>query len=82
MQIGIPATGFVLAPETGTADEAVYREWYARRYHTPLDDLDQPWDPSAAATFNDFFGRLVTALANDVQRPAWKAGSAYATPSR
>ena len=82
MQIGVPATGFVLAPEKGTDDEAVYKEWYARRYHTPLDDLDQPWDPSAAATFNDFFGRLVTALANDGRRPAWKAGSVYATPSR
>ena len=82
MQIGVPATGFVLAPEKGTDDEAVYKEWYARRYHTPLDDLDQPWDPSAAATFNDFFGRLVTALANDGRRPAWKPGSVYATPSR
>jgi hypothetical protein len=82
MQIGVPATGFVLAPEKGTADEVAYREWYARRYHTPLDDLDQPWDPSAAALFSDFVGKLVTALANDDRRPQWKPGSAFAKPAR
>jgi len=82
MQIGVPATGFVLAPEKDTPDDAAYKEWYARRYHTPLDDLDQPWVPSAAAAFNDFFGRLVAALANAERRPQWKAGSEYAKPSR
>ena len=51
MQIGVPATGFVLAPQKGTSDEAIDKEWYARRYHTPLDDLEQPWDPSAAPAF-------------------------------
>jgi hypothetical protein len=78
MQIGVPATGFVLTPEKGTADEAIYKEWYARRYHTPLDDLKQPWDPSAAAKFNDFFLRLVEAIANADERPQWKSGSPYA----
>jgi hypothetical protein len=72
----------VLAPEKGGSDEAIYKEWYARRYHTPLDDLDQPWDPSAAAAFHDFFGRVVTALANDDERPRWKPGSEFAKPSR
>jgi hypothetical protein len=82
MQIGVPATGFVLAPEKGGSDEAIYKEWYARRYHTPLDDLDQPWDPTAAAAFHEFFGKVVTALANDDERPRWKPGSEYAKPSR
>jgi hypothetical protein len=78
MQIGVPATGFVLTPEKGTPDEAIYKEWYARRYHTPLDDLAQPWDPAAAAKFNDFFLRFVEALANTEDRPQWKPGSPYA----
>ena len=78
MQIGVPATGFVLTPEKGTPDEAIYKEWYARRYHTPLDDLKQPWDPSAAAKFNDFFLRLLEAIANADERPQWKSGSSYA----
>jgi Zn-dependent M28 family amino/carboxypeptidase len=80
MQIGVPATGFVLAPRKGTSDEAIYKEWYARRYHTPLDDLKQPWDPSAAARFNNFFEKLVAALANAPDRPQWRPGSEYAIP--
>lgn len=78
MQIGVPSAGFIFGYEKGTPDEAAYREWYARRYHTPLDDLDQPWDPDAAAKFNDFFNRLVATLADADRRPEWKAGSAFA----
>jgi hypothetical protein len=78
MQIGVPAVGFVFGYEKGSPDEAVYREWYAKRYHSPLDDLDQPWVPEAAAKFNDFFNQVVAALANADQRPEWKAGSSFA----
>jgi hypothetical protein len=45
MQIGVPAVGFVFGYEKGSPDEAAYREWYAKRYHSPLDDLNQPWVP-------------------------------------
>ncbi len=78
MQIGVPAVGFIFGYEKGSPDEAVYREWYAKRYHSPLDDLNQPWVPQAAAKFNDFFNKLVETLANTDRRPAWKAGSAFA----
>ena len=27
--------------EKGSPDEAVYRHWYAERYHSPKDDIDQ-----------------------------------------
>lgn len=78
MQIGVPAVGFIFGYDKGSPDEAVYREWYAKRYHSPLDDLNQPWVPEAAAKFNDFFNKLVETLANANRRPAWKAGSAFA----
>lgn len=78
MQIGVPSTGFIFGYAPGTPDEAAYREWYARRYHTPLDDLSQPWLPEAAARFNDFFNRLVETLADNTERPHWKPGSTYA----
>jgi hypothetical protein len=78
MQIGVPATGFIFGYVPGTADEAAYREWYAKRYHTPLDDLNQPWVPAAAARFNDFFNRLVETLANARDRPRWRPGSSFA----
>lgn len=82
MQIGVPALGFIFGYEKGSPEEAVYRRWYAQRYHSPADDLNQPWDPAAAAKFNDFFDRLVMKLANDSQRPAWNPNSPLAHPAR
>src|SRR4051794_3481670 len=78
MQIGVPAVGFIFGYEKGTPEEAVYRRWYAERYHSPADDLNQPWVPEAAAKFNDFFGKLVETVANGRAHPQWKAESPYA----
>jgi Zn-dependent M28 family amino/carboxypeptidase len=78
MQIGVPAVGFIFGYENGTPEEAVYRRWYLERYHSPADDLKQPWDPTAAAKFNDFFGKVVENLGDAAERPRWKAGSPYA----
>jgi len=55
-----------------------YRQWYADRYHSPSDDLKQPWDPEAAAKFNEFFRREVELVANADARPKWKPGSKLA----
>jgi Zn-dependent M28 family amino/carboxypeptidase len=76
MQIGVPSVGFIFGYEKGSPEEAIYREWYAKRYHSPLDDLNQPWVPDAAAKFNDFFGRLVEAVANGNDRPQWTKADA------
>ena len=78
LQIGVPSTGFIFGYRPDSPEEAVYRKWYADRYHSPSDDLKQPWDPQAAARFNDFFRRLVEAVANADRRPQWKPGSKLA----
>jgi Zn-dependent M28 family amino/carboxypeptidase len=78
MQIGVPSIGFLFGYEKGSPEEAVFRKWYAERYHTPADDLQQPWVPEAAAKFNAFFERLVETVANTPERPKWSAGSTYA----
>jgi Peptidase family M28 len=78
MQIGVPATGFIFGYEKGSPEEEVYRHWYAERYHSPADDINQPWDPPAAAKFNDFFGRLVETVANAADKPKWREGSTFA----
>ncbi|HTW64597.1 MAG TPA: M28 family peptidase [Bryobacteraceae bacterium] len=78
IRAGIPAAGFVFGYEKGSPEEVLYRRWYADRYHSPSDDLTQPWDPEAAAKFNEFFRRLVENLANADARPQWKAGSKLA----
>ncbi|HUR33519.1 MAG TPA: M28 family peptidase [Vicinamibacterales bacterium] len=77
MEIGVPATGFVFGYQPGSSDEVAYRRWYRDRYHTPLDDLTQPWLPDAAAKFNEFFARMVAAVANADAAPTWKPGSPY-----
>lgn len=78
MQIGVPAIGFIFGYEKGSPDEATYRQWYDLRYHSPADDLKQPWDRTAAAKFNSFFDQLVITLANADDRPRWKPGSKLA----
>jgi len=75
MQMGVPAVGFIFGYEKGSPEEAIYRDWYANRYHKPADDPDQPLDTGAAAKFNDFFGRLVEAIANADERPRWKTST-------
>ena len=82
MQIGVPSIGFIFGYAKGSPEEVIYRRWYAERYHSPADDLNQPWDPIAAAKFNEFFDRLVVKLANDPERPAWRTESPFANLSR
>jgi len=78
MGIGVPAVGFIFGYEKGSPEEVVYRRWYAERYHSPADDLKQPWDPAAAAKFNSFFGKVVEEIAGASQRPKWNPSSPYA----
>ncbi len=77
MQIGVPALNFVFGYQPGTGDEAIYRAWYAERYHSPADDTEQPWLPEAAAKFNAFYEALVKAVANSPQRPHWESHSKF-----
>jgi hypothetical protein len=75
---GIPGVAFIFGYENGSREEAIYRKWYAERYHRPSDDLNQPIDFGAAAKFNTFFSKLVDEVANAQDRPRWRAGSQYA----
>ena len=77
MQIAVPAVGFVFGYAPGSPEETIYRRWYADRYHSPADDIEQPWDPPAAAKFNDFFAKLVEAVSNADDRPKWRPGSPF-----
>ena len=46
-----------------------------------LDDLTQPWDREAATRFNEFFARLVAAIADADDPPRWRPGSPFAASS-
>lgn len=78
---GVPSifffTGMGSAP--GVDGPALFREWLTTRYHTPMDDLQQPRDLDAGVRHATL--TLLTALdiANAEERPAWKAGDFFGT---
>ena len=78
VKAGVPIASFIFGYDPGSAEETVYRDWYARRYHKPQDDLATPINWEAAAKFNRFYERLAVTVANATVRPAWLSGSAYA----
>jgi Zn-dependent M28 family amino/carboxypeptidase len=82
LQIGVPATGFIFGYVRGTEAERRYRLWYRTRYHHPADDVTQPMDFAAAAKFNDFFYRLVEAVADADARPRFAADAPYRARSK
>lgn len=82
VRIGVPVASFIFGYDAGTPEERTYRDWYARRYHKPQDDLSTPIDWTAAVAFNNFYRALVLAVSNEGSRPHWLDESEYrpATP--
>ncbi len=78
LQVGIPATTFVFAYDRDSEAERRYREWYNIRYHRPQDDMGQPIDFVAAATFNRFFYALTAKVADAPQKPVLRQAAAAA----
>ncbi len=78
VRIGVPIASFIFGYDPNTPEERTYRDWYARRYHKPQDDLLTPIDWTAAVTFNNFYRSLTLAIANAPTRPTWLSTSQYA----
>jgi Zn-dependent M28 family amino/carboxypeptidase len=53
------------------------REWVAKRYHAPSDDMSQPMNLDAAVQFMQIEFLLGYVIAQDPQRPAWKPGDFF-----
>ncbi|MBY0376167.1 MAG: M28 family peptidase, partial [Bryobacteraceae bacterium] len=77
IQQGVPAVnlGFGAVPDSPEAK--LRAAWLKERYHAPSDDLAQPVDKEAAVQFNQLLGRLITAIANDPERPRWNETSFF-----
>jgi hypothetical protein len=82
VRIGIPIASFVFGYDKGSPEEVVYRDWYARRYHKPQDDIKTPIDWDAAGKFNRFYTTLTLAIANAPSRPQWLPSSPYSPHQR
>jgi hypothetical protein len=72
----VPALSLKFAAST-PEQAAIEKDWLARHYHAPSDDLSQPIAPAYAAAFNRFVERLVLAVANDSRRPTWRLDSFF-----
>ena len=74
---GIPAIAMKDGYEKGSPEETIFKTWLTERYHSVTDDLQQPVDKTAAATFDVLAARLLERIANENARPAWKADSFF-----
>jgi len=73
---GIPALALDIAPTT-PEEKQIYQDWLTNRYHAPSDDLDQPVDLAAAGKYEDIIRLLMVKVADDAERPQWKADSFF-----
>jgi hypothetical protein len=63
--------------EPGSPEQRTFKDWLTERYHAPSDDVNQPVDLQAAATYEEIIRRLLIAVANDDHRPEWKQDSFF-----
>jgi hypothetical protein len=82
VRIGVPIAAFVFGYDKGSPEEIIYRDWYARRYHKPQDDIKTPIDWDAAGKFNRFYAALTLSVANAPTRPQWLPSSPYSPHQR
>ena len=73
---GIPALALDIAPTT-PEQKQLYQDWLTHRYHAPSDDLDQPVVLPAAGKYEEIIQQLLVKVADDPQRPQWKADSFF-----
>ncbi|HYL35505.1 MAG TPA: M28 family metallopeptidase [Bryobacteraceae bacterium] len=74
---GIPALAFKFGYLPGSPEEKLHKDWLRDRYHAPSDDLNQPVDKTAAAQFDQIILALLQRVANESNRPQWKADSFF-----
>jgi peptidase M28-like protein len=74
---GIPAVMVDIGNRKGSREEQIEKAWLEKRYHAPSDDLEQPIDRAAAASYLAVMQRLAEQVANSPARPRWKANSFF-----
>src|SRR5579862_5885735 len=75
---GIPSVIMSVAPDPdSTEQKKLFKDWLTQRYHAPSDDVNQPVDLAAAATYEEIIRALVIDTANSDHRPQWKPNSFF-----
>lgn len=74
---GIPSIIMDVSFVPGSPEQQTFKDWLTNRYHAPSDDVNQPVDLKAAATYEEIIRRLLVSVANEQARPEWKSGSFF-----
>lgn len=74
---GVPALFLSVGFDLDSADAETMTSWFANRYHSPSDDVQQPIDLESAAAFNRLMTALTLRIADADQRPAWNVDSFF-----
>jgi Zn-dependent M28 family amino/carboxypeptidase len=74
---GVPSVIMSVAPEPGSPEVKIFKDWLTQRYHAPSDDLDQPVDLAAAAKYEEIVRALLIDVADQDHRPEWKPDSFF-----
>lgn len=80
VKAGIPAIHLKpgnKSSEPGVDGAKMTREWLRNIYHSPRDDMSQRFDFASGARYAETNLRLVRAIANAAQRPAWTDGDFF-----
>ncbi len=74
---GVPSVKCDVTFEPGAPEQKIFKDWLTNRYHAPSDDVNQPVDLQAAATYEEFTRRLLLDTANNTACPRWKPDSFF-----
>jgi hypothetical protein len=66
-----------LRSDSGVDAPARFKEWFATRYHTPQDEVDQPMDLESGARNAQLEFLVGLEITNAADRPAWKHGDFF-----
>jgi hypothetical protein len=76
VEIGIPS--IFLATGFANGGEEAWARHFAEVYHRPSDEMNDTLDFDAAARFAEVNARIALKLANNDERPLWRAGDFFA----
>lgn len=74
---GVPSVMVDVGAIPGSPEADTLRAWRTERYHAPSDDANQPVNLATAAGYEEVIRALVIEVANDPERPRWKADSFF-----
>jgi Zn-dependent M28 family amino/carboxypeptidase len=74
---GVPAVMMDVSFELGSPEQRTFKDWLTQRYHAPSDDVNQPVDLAAAAKYEEIVRSLLVNVADESQKPQWKAQSFF-----